>query len=131
MSWNKLWETEKDRDFWKMPDKDIMHFMNRLPVNKNLSVLDYGCGIGRHAMLFAENGFNVTAIDESGNAIKYFRRRIESDQYKIKTIVSDLDIFINIRQFDIIIAYNVIYHNYRERIIEKLKQIKNIISQLF
>jgi 2-polyprenyl-3-methyl-5-hydroxy-6-metoxy-1,4-benzoquinol methylase len=37
-------------------------------------VLDLGCGVGRHALLFAEHGFVVEAIDGAAAGLDFARR---------------------------------------------------------
>jgi tellurite methyltransferase len=37
-------------------------------------VLDLGCGVGRHALLFAEHGFGVEAIDGAVAGLDFARR---------------------------------------------------------
>jgi tRNA/tmRNA/rRNA uracil-C5-methylase (TrmA/RlmC/RlmD family) len=38
------------------------------------NVLDLGCGVGRHALLFAENGFVVEAVDGAAAGLDFARR---------------------------------------------------------
>jgi cyclopropane fatty-acyl-phospholipid synthase-like methyltransferase len=37
-------------------------------------VLDLGCGVGRHALLFAEHGFTVEAIEGAAAGLQFARR---------------------------------------------------------
>lgn len=46
-------------------------FMDALPARG--SVLDFGCGPGRHAKIFSEHGFNVTANDASAAMVENAR----------------------------------------------------------
>ena len=43
-------------------------FLERLPNGKQ-TILDVGCGSGRDSIFFADQGFDVTAIDGSQNLI--------------------------------------------------------------
>ena len=53
------------RDFKEMPKLE----QKALQMAKG-KVLDVGCGVGSHALYLQENGFDITAIDISVNAIK-------------------------------------------------------------
>ena len=50
--------------------------------DKNVSILDIGCGFGRQAVLFAKNGFDVTGIDSSHVFIKIAQKLFEKFHYK-------------------------------------------------
>ena len=42
-----------------------------VPLRLSGKILDLGCGLGRHSMLFYDYGFNVTACDITPYAIEY------------------------------------------------------------
>ena len=44
---------------------------------QNADVIDLACGAGRHSILFAERGFNVTAVDLSENLLSVARKTAE------------------------------------------------------
>lgn len=46
-------------------------FLNQLPKRNTQSILDVGCGSGRDANYFAEQGYDVTAIDASAKLIQW------------------------------------------------------------
>ncbi|MFA5147313.1 MAG: class I SAM-dependent methyltransferase [Candidatus Omnitrophota bacterium] len=43
--------------------------------NKNVRILDVGCGTGRHSIELTKRGYNVTGVDLSGNQIKRAREK--------------------------------------------------------
>jgi 2-polyprenyl-3-methyl-5-hydroxy-6-metoxy-1,4-benzoquinol methylase len=49
-------------------------FLNQLPKRDTQSILDVGCGSGRDANYFAEQGYEVTAIDASAELIQWAQR---------------------------------------------------------
>ncbi|NQV00423.1 MAG: class I SAM-dependent methyltransferase [Parcubacteria group bacterium] len=130
MTWDKQWTSEKKSDHWQTPDPDVIKFMKN---NSNLGdkkVLDYGCGIGRHSILFTKSDFDVTAIDVSENALKHLEKWAKEENCIINIAKADLDdkMFDN-EKFDIILSYNVIYHGYRKDVQEKLKKIRKILNK--
>ena len=50
----------------------LVELAERLPAGK---MLDLACGSGRHASLFADKGWKVTAVDSSGVALGILRER--------------------------------------------------------
>jgi len=55
-------------------EKEAAGFIDELLANlqpsQNASMLDLGCGTGRHARYLASNGFNVTGIDLAASSIR-------------------------------------------------------------
>ncbi|MBI2043865.1 class I SAM-dependent methyltransferase [Candidatus Pacearchaeota archaeon] len=56
---------------------------------KPCKVLELGCGHGNDSIFLAKNGFEVTAIDISNNAIGEAKKRAEKNGVKIKFLVED------------------------------------------
>jgi SAM-dependent methyltransferase len=53
-------------------------------------VLDLACGPGRHSILFARKGFDVTGIDLSDNLLKVAESSAKKEKLKIEFIKADL-----------------------------------------
>ena len=53
----------------------VEDLLKRFSEKKPLKILDLGCGTGRHAALFAQHGFQVTAVDRSAAMIKIAREK--------------------------------------------------------
>lgn len=49
-------------------------FLNQLPQRNTQSILDVGCGSGRDANYFANQGYDVTAMDASAELIQWARQ---------------------------------------------------------
>jgi 2-polyprenyl-3-methyl-5-hydroxy-6-metoxy-1,4-benzoquinol methylase len=115
-NWENCWQTEKDNAYWKIPDPDFVSFIENLTLT-DLSVLDFGCGLGRHSIYLAHQGFNVTAIDSSETAIHYLIKWAKKEKLDISTYVGNLNLnSIAHRQYDLIVSINVIYHGRRKSI---------------
>lgn len=59
-------------------------------LEKGSKVLDLACGAGRHSILFAKNGFDVTAVDISDNLLNVARKTAKELELNINFIKSDL-----------------------------------------
>ena len=64
-AWDKRWATSEGRADWLEPHPAVVAILPELRARGAKRVLDLGCGVGRHALLLAEHGFDVEAIDGS------------------------------------------------------------------
>ena len=69
--WN--WATVNDKSTWLDPCEESYYYAEKWRRENRRSVLDLGCGLGRHAVLFAKYGFKTTAIDLSDEALAFLR----------------------------------------------------------
>ena len=70
-------------------------------IKENAEVIDLACGTGRHSILFAEKGFNVTAVDLSENLLNVARTSAGNLGLKINFLNSDLRKFCINSKFDL------------------------------
>lgn len=57
--------------------------------DKNLNILDVGCGTGRHSIELTKRGYSVTGIDLSESQIKRAKEKAEKEKLKINFYVKD------------------------------------------
>ena len=88
------WETsyENQDNFIFYPKDEVVKFLNRfvrkrtginsfkdiIPFNNSIKGLDYGCGIGRQAILMQEFGISAIGIDISEKAISFAKELAKS-----------------------------------------------------
>lgn len=70
------------------------------------SILDLGCGTGKHDIIFAENGFNVTGVELSENMIRKAQMNQEKNkQYlKLDFVCKDIRNLKLNKKFDIVFS---------------------------
>ena len=113
--WNEQWKAESKQNYWLEPDNKVVELAKYLKINKIYDMLDLGCGIGRHTLYFAQEGFNVTALDSSSNALNIVRQKLVALGLNANLLEGDYDRdLFKAESFDFVLAFNVIYHGYRQ-----------------
>ena len=108
MEWYKNWFNSEEylkvyrhRD-QKEANELVQLVIKNIDVSKVNNVLDMAAGSGRHAIIFTEKGFKVTAVDLSENLLSIGKKNAENENVKIEFVHSD------IRNFNPNIKYNLI-----------------------
>jgi SAM-dependent methyltransferase len=110
-AWNNAWASAAGRADWLEPEPAVRQVTELLVQRNARDVLDIGCGVGRHALFLARQGFNVTAIDLSPAGIDYVREAAAAAGVKIALQASAFDdLPFPDGSFDYALAWNVIYH---------------------
>lgn len=126
--WN--WRKIENIEYWKSPAKEVyayLYLWSKKPNNKSL--LDLGAGIGRHSLLFAKHGFDVTALDSSLSGIEDISNDLKKSNIKVNVIQSDMRaIPFSDNRFDFLIAYNSVYHSDDTGIRAVIKEIHRVLK---
>lgn len=113
----------EDYDKYKIP----IYLKNRLPVNKDANILDFGCGFGQVLRELEALGYkNAIGAEIDQKAIEYCKKR----GFKVED-VSNLDSFLEKYEnyFDMIIMNHVLEHFPKEKIIPTLSKLKNTLKK--
>jgi tellurite methyltransferase len=127
--WDEAWAEEETRIEWLTPDIRVSGIISSLRERGVRKILDLGCGVGRHALLFAASGFEVWALDGSEEGIEYLQKKAESLEIGLTTVLGDIhelpfpDSF-----FDYVLAWNVIYHGRSIELSRSIQEIKRILG---
>lgn len=133
---SKGWDWQAaDDTIWLDPAEESYYYCEKWKKQGRKSVLDLGCGLGRHSILFAKNGFKVTSADISEYAVKAVEKSAEKEGLNIHTVVCDmLNMPFRENSFDCIFSYLAISHTDTEgftKILNKLKQILKPKGEIF
>ena len=102
-------------------DEKIAKWLTPVPILESLrdrwlqsgfsTMLDRGCGPGRHSIYFASAGFSVSAIDQSSEALEYLTKWAEREQLTIDLRQGDiLDLPYPDNTFDCVLDYHASFH---------------------
>lgn len=125
----EYWQGDQDHSWWNCPAPEVLDFIASQSPEERPDVLDLGCGLGRHAIAFAQAGFSVTAADASENAISHLARWAKDLSLRIRVLVCDvLSDLLPENGFDIVLAYNVIYHGYRHDLCAAIDHVRRLLK---
>jgi SAM-dependent methyltransferase len=68
------------------------------------SVLDLACGVGRHAVVFAQRGYDVTGVDITEPFLDAAARRAAAADLQVEFVHADMYDFIRPNTFDLIVS---------------------------
>ena len=111
---SKGWDWSKVKEsYWSQVSDEFLPVALRWKELNKQTVLDIGCGKGRHSLFLAELGFNVTAADISPEGIAQLQKEAKKRKLdnKIKTLVCDmLELPFKNNSFDCVMGFHSIYH---------------------
>jgi cyclopropane fatty-acyl-phospholipid synthase-like methyltransferase len=108
--WYKDWFSSKDYlDVYRHRNSEdterlVNLILSKVALNPNAKVLDAACGAGRHAIKFAEKGFNVTAFDLSKTLLQIGINEARSRNVSIDFQNSDIRTFASNLKFDLVLS---------------------------
>ena len=128
--WNWKIITDDAANFWKNPSIESFYLLNRWQSLNLKNFLDLGCGLGRHSVLFAKNGFNTSCFDISDEAINQTKEWCEKENLKCDYKIGDmLKLPYKDNSFDCILCRNVISHTDTEGIKKIINELKRVLKK--
>lgn len=122
---SKGWDWENaNQSPWLKATEDTYYLAEIWKQKGHKKILDLGTGLGRHAVYFAQQGFDVSAIDISEYGIEHLKSWAIKENINVDAIIGDmLQLPYPNKYFDCIFAYHVISHS-------DTKGVQKIISEM-
>ncbi|NPV56699.1 MAG: class I SAM-dependent methyltransferase [Anaerolineae bacterium] len=112
-TWDELYRTGES--FWESPHPICQKLIDFAATNQkgNRTVLDLGCGNGRHLSLLASKWQHVTGLDNSRQGLLQARQVIQQDRdANVCLVLGDMvHLPFSNSSFDSLLSTHVIYHN--------------------
>src|SRR5215831_2257908 len=70
--------------------KDVAFLARQLPLPRYLRILDLCCGYGRHALVLAELGYQVTGLDRDATALAEAKRNARAAGRDVTYVCGDM-----------------------------------------
>ncbi len=105
------WYEECDGYYWGLEPAELCYEIEKIiPADKDIKVLDIGCGEGKDAVYFAKKGYKVSAFDITESGIRKTKALAQKEGVEIDAFVADInDMNIN-DEFDIIYSTGTIQY---------------------
>lgn len=127
-TWNDVWATEEGRADWLDPLPDVIACAQRLHRQGARTVLDLGCGVGRHALALAKLGFEVTAFDASQAGLSQVEERAAALGLELTTVPGLMtELPFDDASFDYVASINVIYHGAPDVVAQAVSEISRVL----
>lgn len=133
-AWNSRWATPAEHGAWLLPDPEVRDFADRLAADRPamgrgpIRALDLGCGIGRHALMFARLGFETVAIDLAEAGLNVVRQAAAAEGLNIATEVAPMtSLPFPDGHFDYVLSFNVIYHGQESIVRTAIAEIRRVL----
>jgi SAM-dependent methyltransferase len=125
----KSWDWERiGNGRWTTPAPDVYFLLDRWKKIGYRKILDLGCGVGRHSLLFAQHDFTVTATDLSPAGLKMLAEEAGKRGLKIEMALADVrKLPFEDRSFDAVLAFQSIYHVDSRGMAEALAELRRVL----
>jgi tellurite methyltransferase len=128
-AWDKRWATPEGRAGWIAPDPAVIGLIPELKARGARTVLDLGCGVGRHALQLAAEGFSVEAIDGSAAGVAVAREAAQARGLSLGFRRGAIDqLPFADGAFDFVLSWNVIYHGTLGDVGRRLAEIWRVLK---
>lgn len=122
------WAVVEDGASWETPASDVYYLVDRWKRIGYKKFLDLGCGIGRHALLFAKAGFDITCFDLDQYALDYTEKLLQKDGYSGTFVFGDmLSLPFKDNSFDCILGYHILSHTDTEGFQKSVAELYRIL----
>ena len=96
--------------------------------DKQLNILDLGCGVGLYTEILANNGHRVTGVDFSGVSIEYARKEAQAKNLDVKYINANyLELDLEDDTYDLVILiytdFGVLVPKERDRLLNQVNRV--------
>jgi len=120
--WLKQSSDQKHKEYWDTRKQEVI-VEEILKYKSSGSVLDLGTGSGRDAVFLADNGFDVTAVDNDETHLAALKERCRGQKLQIVSVNADLLSYEPDHKFDVIVC-DMVLHFFTQQ------QITNLVAKM-
>ena len=111
-AWDVRWSSVEGRADWLAAEPDVVATATELSGRLGpVRALDLGCGVGRHALLFARLDFETSAVDLAEAGLAEVRSSAMDEGLEIDARLAPMtELPFADQTFDYVLSFNVLYH---------------------
>jgi len=108
--WDRRWRDPRERAAWSLAEPEVRAVAARLLPERGVRrVLDLGCGVGRHALMLARAGFEVTGCDPATSGLAVARAAAAAEGLGLRLDAATMTALpYRDGAFDYVLAFNVL-----------------------
>jgi tellurite methyltransferase len=126
--WEGVWRDPRGWRGWEVPSDWVTTVAGSWRYAGVETVLDLGCGIGRHTVALHGLGFTVKAIDKSDSACERAREVCSSANAEVEITSGDIrELPYDDAAFDAILAFNVVYHGTEDDLLACIAEVRRTL----
>ncbi|MCR5262665.1 MAG: class I SAM-dependent methyltransferase [Clostridiales bacterium] len=126
--WNWSMVQGDSAESWRIPAVESFWLAERWKAEGKRDILDLGCGLGRHSILFARYGFSVRGMDISAEAVARTKAWAEDEELDIRLDVGDmLSLPYGDSEIDCVYSRNVMNHTDTAGLIQAVGEISRVL----
>lgn len=108
--WEQLWR--RGASYGDAPQPEVVDLARRLKAQGRSRVLDLGCGLGRHLLWLASEGFSAWGCDVSPTAVAACQRAVVASGLPAGVLRAEMSALpFKAEVFDAVIAWDVVFHS--------------------
>ena len=127
------WEKIFQRDGYVFPEPrpQVTRFAETLLERGLASVLDLGCGTGRHVVHMAQKGLHVSGLDNAPTALKLAREWLGREHLAANLALADMRHPLPFKSdsFDAVLSTQVIHHAMLATVLGTAREIERIVRK--
>ena len=93
-----------ENEFTKWTSSEVTFLLDLFPLAVGSSVLDIGCGVGRHSLEFARRGYQATGVDLSSGMLAQAKAAAEKESLDVEWIHADACAWVRENSFDLVLC---------------------------
>jgi len=128
--WEQIWRSDDIPlrfQTFAAPNNTVVEWIETVPSAG--SVLDVGCGVGRHVLYLAVRGFQVAGMDISPSGIRLAQEAAAARQLTFDGKVGDMTSLPWADEtFDAALSTSTIHHQMRSGIVQTLAEVRRVLK---
>ncbi len=109
--------------------KEIDKISSLADLEGDMKVLDLCCGVGRHSIVLAKRGYDVTGVDLTEHYLEKARKKAEEEDLEIEFVKEDMREFKRKEDFDVVLNLFTSFGFFEDEE-ENMKVLENIHESL-